>query len=124
MHQWSPVIIAHTLVAFAAFLIGMGMLARRKGDSTHRLIGRIWVGLLSATALSSFFIKTSGQFSWIHLLSVTTLVFIVRGVLHARNGRIEHHKYTMISLYIGSLIIAGLFTFAPGRLLNRLVFGT
>jgi uncharacterized membrane protein len=124
MHQWSPVIIAHTLVAFAAFLIGMGMLARRKGDSTHRLIGRIWVGLLSATALSSFFIKTSGQFSWIHLLSVMTLVFIVRGVLHARNGRIKDHKSTMISLYFGSLIIAGLFTFAPGRLLNRLVFGT
>jgi uncharacterized membrane protein len=121
MHHWTPIIIAHTSLAFTAFFIGLIMFARRKGDQKHRWIGRSWALLLTLTAVSSFFIKTSGQFSWIHLVSVGTLFFLIRAVFDARNGLIERHKSTMISLYFGSLVIAGLFTFMPGRLLNQVL---
>ncbi len=121
MQHWTPVIIAHTGVAFAAFFVGLIMFARRKGDQKHRWIGRSWVLLLAITAVSSFFIKTSGQFSWIHLISIGTLFFLIRAVNDARNGQIKRHKRTMISLYFGSLVIAGLFTLMPGRLLNQVL---
>jgi uncharacterized membrane protein len=121
MPHWTPVIIAHTAVAIAAFFIGLIMFARRKGDQKHRWIGRSWVLLLSITAISSFFIKTSGQFSWIHIISIGTLFFLIRAVYDARNGQIRRHKRTMISLYFGSLVIAGLFTLMPGRLLNQVL---
>jgi uncharacterized membrane protein len=119
MHTWSPIIVAHTAAAFAAFLIGLIMFVSRKGNQKHRWIGRSWVLLLAFTALSSFFIKTLGQFSWIHLISIGTLYYLVRAVYYARKGEIERHKYSMIGLYLGSLVIAGLFTFMPGRLLHQ-----
>lgn len=121
MQHWTPVIFAHTAVALAAFFVGLIMFARRKGDQKHRWIGRSWVLLLALTAISSFFIKTSGQFSWIHIISIGTLFFLIRAVYDARNGQIKRHKRTMISLFFGSLVIAGLFTLMPGRLLNQLL---
>ena len=48
--------------------------ARRKGGTTHRTLGYLWVALMALTAISSFWIRGNGSFSWIHGLSVTTLV--------------------------------------------------
>jgi len=42
----------------------------------------------------------------------------------ARRGRVEAHRYTMISVHVGGIWIAGLFTLLPGRLLHRAVFGS
>ena len=33
------------------------------------------------------------------------------------------HKLTMLGLFSGALIIAGIFTFVPGRIMHRVVFG-
>jgi uncharacterized membrane protein len=49
---------------------------------------------------------------------VFTLVMLVVGVRHARQGRVQHHRRTMQNLYLGALVIAGLFTLMPGRLLG------
>ena len=72
------------------------------------------------TAVSSFGIKSDGRFSWIHILSVVTIVSIVAGVIAIRSGRREMHLRCMRGAYIG-LLIAFLFTMAPGRLLGQWV---
>jgi uncharacterized membrane protein len=60
----------------------------------------------------------------IHLLSVFTPVMLVVAVVAARAHRVRTHKITMISIYAGALILAGLFTLVPGRLMHQVLFGS
>lgn len=124
--QASPVIQVHAAVALAALLLGALQFGLRRGGGRHRWMGRLWVGLMAVVALSSFGIsglRQVGPFSWIHLLSLFTLTALVRGVLHARRGEIAAHRWTMIGLYLGALVVTGLFTLLPGRIMGRVVFG-
>ena len=121
-----PVVALHAAAAAAALALGIVQLAGRKGTRGHRALGWLWIALMAFIAGGSFFIHTIrqfGPFSWIHLLSIMTLVFLVIGILHARAGRIEAHRWTMISLFFGALVIAGLFTLVPGRIMHHVVFG-
>jgi uncharacterized membrane protein len=54
---------------------------------------------------------------------VWSLISIVYGVRMARNGQVTAHRYTMIALFAGALVITGLFTLLPSRLLGRAVWG-
>jgi uncharacterized membrane protein len=56
------------------------------------------------------------------LLSVFTAVMLPLGVLHARRHRVKQHRATMIGLFIGALIVAGIFTLRPGRIMHDVVF--
>lgn len=106
----------HLTTVVPAAVIAAGMLLMRKGTPTHRLFGSLWVVLMLATSLVSFFIRHDGL-SAIHVLSVITLVALASGVQAAWRGNIRQHLICMIAVYIGSLI-AGLFAVAlPGRLL-------
>lgn len=51
-------------------------LARKKGSSSRKLLGLIWVPLILATSLSSFFINSDGKFSWVHTISVVNILYI------------------------------------------------
>jgi uncharacterized membrane protein len=90
----------------------------------HRVAGRSWVALMLVVAISSFWIKSSGSFSWIHILSVSVIVLLGLAVYYAASGRIERHRKLMTGIYAGALGIAGLFTLIPYRLLGRLVWGS
>lgn len=121
----SAAIQIHAAAAVLAFLLGGIVLFRRKGDRLHRMGGRIWVGLMLVVCLSSFFIHTIrlwGPWSPIHLLSVGTLVSLAWGVGLARVRRIMEHKRTMQSTYAGALVLAGFFTFMPGRIMFEVFF--
>ena len=121
-------IMLHLATVVPAFLLGPVVLWRRKGDATHRLLGRIWVCLMLVTAISSAFIRTPGAgiagtgFSFIHIFTVWTLVNVPLAVRAARRGEIARHRGMMTGLYAG-LVIAGAFSFLPGRLLGTFVFG-
>ena len=123
----SPIIQIHAAAAVAALLLGGWVLFRRKkGDSPHRAMGKVWVALMALVALSSFFIweiRLVGLFSPIHLLSIFTLFMLYRGVSFARRHNIKAHMLTMQITYVAALIITGLFTFMPGRIMNKVVFG-
>ncbi|KKB08004.1 DUF2306 domain-containing protein [Devosia chinhatensis] len=122
----SPTIQIHAFAAMGAFVLGGIVLFRRKGDGPHRRLGRFWVILMLVTALSSLFIwqtRTFGLFSPIHLLSLLTLGSLWLGILYARRRNIRAHMAVMQSLYLGALVIAGWFTFMPGRIMNKVVFG-
>ena len=122
----TPAIRFHTFAALAAFGLGVLQFARAKGTPSHRIFGFVWVALMMAVAASSFAISTIrqfGPFSLIHVLSAWTLVITPYAVLQARRGNIAAHRQAMISLFAGALVLAGLFTLAPGRILHDVVFG-
>ena len=116
----------HAFAAMAAFALGIVQFAAPKGTLPHRTIGWIWVVLMAAVAISSFWIheiRLVGPFSPIHLLSIFTPIMLVVGVLYARRHNVRGHKITMISIFAGALVVAGLFTFVPGRITHAVVFG-
>ena len=100
-----PTVIFHAGAAIAAFLIGL---------------------LLAFVAVSSFWInglRLIGPFSPIHILSILTLVMLPLGVLRARRHRVSAHKKTMTGVFFGALVLAGLLTLVPGRVMHAVLFG-
>jgi len=117
----------HAFPAIAAFVLGSIQLAAPKGTFPHRAVGWVWVVLMAGVALSSFFIHTIctlGPFSVIHLLSIVTLVALPIGVWRARKREIRGHRRTMQLLFLGALLVAGIFTFMPGRIMHDVAFDT
>jgi uncharacterized membrane protein len=123
----APLVIrVHAFVALAAFVLGAVQLAAPKGTMKHRLFGWSWTLLMLVLVISSFFIHTIrlwGPFSPIHLLSLFTLVMLPLAVLAAHRHNVRRHRQAMIGLFAGALVIAGLFTLVPGRIMNAVVFG-
>jgi uncharacterized membrane protein len=114
----------HLTIAILSLLLGATVLARRKGTTSHKLLGRIWVGGMVFVALSSFWILDIGRgsFSLIHLLSVWTLVSLALAVWFIRRGNVRAHKGFMVGTFIG-LAGAGLGALAPGRFLSQFLVG-
>jgi len=122
----APVLVQlHAVAALAAFGLGLWQLAAPKGTRPHRALGWGWAALMALVALSSFGISTRGpgHFSWIHAISLFTLVMLPVALGHARRGRIRQHGWSMLGLFVGALMIAGGFTLLPGRIMGRVVFG-
>jgi uncharacterized membrane protein len=85
------------------------------------------VVLMATVAVSSFWIheiRLLGPWSPIHLLSIFTLIVLPIAVWRARNHRVADHRRIMIFIFAGALVIAGLFTFVPGRVMHAVVFGS
>jgi uncharacterized membrane protein len=122
----APAIPAHAFAAMAAFLLGAVQLAAPKGTLPHRAIGWIWVALMAIVAASSFWvhqIRLFGPWSPIHLLSIFTLLMLPLAVWRAHQHRVADHRRIMVALFLGALVIAGLFTLLPGRIMHAVVFG-
>ncbi len=123
----SPVIQIHAFAAMAAFGLGVVQLAAPKGTLPHRTIGWAWVTLMFVIAISSFWIhdmRLIGPFSPIHLLSILVLIMVPVGVMYARRHNVRGHSKTMIWVFTGALVIAGFFTFVPGRIMHAVLFGS
>jgi uncharacterized membrane protein len=122
----SPAIQLHAFAAMTAFVLGLVQFAAPKGTLPHRALGGIWVAIMFVVAVSSFFIhqlRIWGQWSPIHLLSIFTLVMLPLGIWRAHRHQVQSHRWTMISIFLGALVIAGLFTLVPGRIMHAVVFG-
>lgn len=130
--SWVPLLDAsfaiqlHTFAALAAFALGAVQLAAPKGTLPHRVLGWTWVTLMLVVALTAFWIhelRLWGIWSPIHLLAILTLVTLPYAVWNARRHRVVPHKWAMISLFAGALLVAGIFTLMPGRIMHEVIFG-
>lgn len=121
--SFTPAIWIHLSAALAALALGASVFLARKGTLLHRVSGRVWAGLMLVAAISSFWIRGNGSYSWIHLLSIVTVVLLAGVVYAAMSGHIRRHRAGVIALYSGSLVTAGLFALLPGRLLGKMVWG-
>lgn len=123
----------HFFTVVPAFFLGTWLLfLSRKGSPLHRSVGKVYLALMAVTAVAAVFIRAFGswvidvgplRFGLLHLF----VPLVANGVWGAfatiRHGDLKGHQRAMRGMYIGGLVIAGLLAFAPGRILNRMVFG-
>ena len=117
---------SHAVAAIAALLLGTVQLAAPKGTLPHRALGYVWAGLMLYIAASGFWIhelQVWGRWSPIHLLSILVLVTVPLAVWRAHRHEVTAHKRGMISLYALALVVTGLFTLWPGRVMHAVLFG-
>ena len=124
-HALPAVVWAHMAIVLPAIPLGMWLFLNPKGTPAHRLAGKIWLALMIATALVTLGIRNvnHGGFSFIHLFSLYVLVTAPLAWVRARQHRIVAHSRILRGMFVGALIIAGLATFAPGRVLWVWAFG-
>jgi len=102
----------------------------KKGTEVHKLLGRVYMVLMMLTAAITVFMRAEvgprlfGHFGFIHLFSVLTLFSVPQAYFAIKRGDIRTHQTSMMSLYVGAILIAGAFTFMPGRYLHSLFFGS
>lgn len=119
---------AHLVMIVPYFVIGTILLIIKKGGDIHKTMGRIYMILMLITAVITLFMPAKvgpqlfDHFGWIHSFSVLTIYTVPTAYLAIKRGDFESHKRKMIILYFGAIIIAGGFTFIPGRCLNEVIF--
>ena len=113
----------HITAAVLALGLGLALMVGAKGRAFHRVAGWTWVVCMATTAVSSFWIRDHGRFSAIHLLSGWVSVGAPIAVAAAKRRNVKRHRALMTGLFMGGLVVAGAFTFVPGRLMWRIFVG-
>jgi len=121
----SPAIQLHVASTLSALVLGTIVLLRPKGTGPHKVMGWGFILLMLTASGSSLFIREifPGNFSPIHILSITTPVGMAAAIYAARRGNFYWHRRAMLLTYWSGLILAGVFTLLPGRILGRVLFG-
>lgn len=115
----------HLATIAPASLIGVYLLLTTKGTRSHKLLGKVYMSLMLVTAIVTLFMSARlgprflNHFGYIHLFSVLALYNVTAAYLAARRGNLLAHRLNMITLYVGGILIAGVFAFMPGRLLHE-----
>jgi uncharacterized membrane protein len=118
----------HLATVVPAFGIGAFQLLKRKGTPSHKLLGKIYMLLMLATGFVTLAMPAQvgprflGHFGFIHIFSFLALFNVPAAYMAARRGNIKLHRFNMISLYVGGILIAGAFAFSPGRMLHEWLF--
>jgi uncharacterized membrane protein len=125
--QWAeipPLIWPHLASIMLAVVLTPVMLLRPRGTPSHRQLGWVWVVAMFSTALLSLFVRNvnHGGFSFIHILSVWTMIQVPVIVWSARRHNVKRHRFGVRAMVTGALLIAGFFTFPFNRLLGQWLF--
>lgn len=119
----------HLATVIPAFFIGAFQLLRHKGTLLHKRLGKIYMLLMLATGLITLVMpaqvgpRVLNHFGFIHIFSLLTLLNIPIAYIAARRRNVEVHRYAMLALYVGGILIAGTLAFMPGRMLHTWLFG-
>ena len=115
----------HVAAALLALFLGLYQFLSKKGSIPHRLVGWVWIALLAAICISSFFIPGSwhiGPVSVFHLLSIYTLWALFMGAKAAREGEVADHKSYMSWLFGLSIVVSAAIAVASGGVLYQVFF--
>ncbi len=118
-------LLLHISTVIPAIPLGLYIFVTRKGNSRHKLLGKVWLTLMGTTAVATFFIRNVGDggLSWLHIFSALTLIGIPQAIITARRREIAKHKAHLLQLFVGALLIAGGASFLPGRTMWQWAFG-
>ena len=126
----SPIYI-HAFFALIAVPVGLYILLTKKGAQEHKLTGRIWTLFLLIVSFTALFIQAinPGEYSLIHLLipwTIGSLIYSIWSIRKFQKTKLQKYKkahmYSMIGVYVGALLVAGVFTLMPGRLFYEILF--
>ena len=129
MLEYKFLMYLHLATILPCVVIGAVLLILKKGTQIHKYLGRIYMLLMLITSIITLWMPARvghtlfNHFGWIHCFSIITIYTIPEAYFAIRKGNIKKHKNAMICLYFGAIIIAGAFTFYPGRYLHTLFFG-
>jgi uncharacterized membrane protein len=79
--------------------------------------------MMLVAAITSFWITgiNGARWSWIHLISIWTLVWLGIAIWRVRKGNVDGHRRAMTGVFIG-LLIAGAWASMPGRSLGDMLW--
>lgn len=118
----------HLATVLPAFVLGTFLMIRRKGTPHHRLLGKVYMGLMLVTALLTMFMpavvgpRILNHFGFIHVFSLSVFFSVPGAYVAASRHNVRAHMSSMIGLYVGGLLVAGSFALMPGRMLHRILF--
>lgn len=114
----------HVAGVVAALFVSILIFALPKGTGLHRLFGWIWVvGMATAAITSVVMIGDFGNgVTPLHIFTAITVVSLAGGLISIRRGNVRGHAGSMVGLFFGGLIVAGLFAFLPGRTMWNVFF--
>jgi uncharacterized membrane protein len=116
----------HVAGAVFALILGAVILLLPKGTGFHRALGWGWVSAMIVVAVTSVVMiadMRAGGINALHVFTALTVLSLWAGLSGIRRGDVRRHAGSMVGLYIGGLIVAGLFAFIPGRVMWEVVFG-
>ena len=127
--SYNVLMFIHLFTVLPAFVLGTISLILKKGTPLHKILGKLYMVLMLFTAIVTLFMPEFvgptlfNHFGWIHLFSFLTIYTVPTAYTAIKKGNIKAHKRKMNLLYFGALVIAGAFTFMPGRYLHTVLFG-
>lgn len=127
--EYKILLLLHLFTILPCFVIGTMVLIVKKGTTFHVYCGRVFMILMLFTAVVTLFMPAQvgpvlfNHFGLLHSFSFLTLYSVPTAYIAIKAGNVKVHKRKMILLYFGAILIAGGFTFYPGRYLHQLFFG-
>ena len=115
----------HVAAAVAALALGAFIFLLPKGTGFHRFLGWGWVSSMIVVAATSIAMIADFRngINALHVFTAVTVVSLWLALTGIRRGDVRQHAGSMTGLYVGGLIIAGVFAFIPGRTMWQVVFG-
>ncbi|GGG60110.1 hypothetical protein GCM10011403_16760 [Pseudohongiella nitratireducens] len=126
---YMQLVTVHLATIIPAIFLGAYLLSQSKGTGKHRAIGKLYMSLMVITAGVTLFMpayvgpQLFNHFGIIHILSFVVFFSVGRALYAARQGDIKTHRKNMVGLYVGGILVAGVFTLSPGRLIHGWLFG-
>lgn len=127
--MYEALVYSHLITVLAGFVLATTILINKKGTHFHKALGRPYILLMLTTAVITLLMPAHvgpallGHFGFIHGFSVLTLVSLPIAYFAIRRGNRRSHIANMLGVYVGGILVAGLFAFMPGRLLHSWLFG-
>ena len=123
-HLQNIAVAVHVTTVLPCVPLGLYLLLAPKGTALHRQLGKLWVALMVVTATATLFIYNGTHFSWIHIFVPVTYRAAWLIVAKARRGDIRGHRNEIVGLFLGALMIPGVWAFlGEGRLMNVMLLG-
>ena len=123
-HLRNLAVAIHVTTVIPCVPLGLYLLLAPKGTPMHKQLGKLWLALMVVTATATLWIHGFGQFSWIHIFVPVTYRAAWLIVSKARRGDIKGHRNEIVGLFLGALMIPGVWAFlGEGRLMHTMLFG-
>ena len=110
----TPIMSLHLATVAPAAVLGAYLMLRSKGTPLHRLLGKIYMALMMITALLSCLFAAVGPQVLGHFrpdsLAVVARAVFCAAYIAAKKHNVTAHKGNMIGVYVGGILVAGLFT--------------